>query len=331
MKQTTRIQVIDCMKGLLVLGMLFGHCIQFFGDETIRYQQVIVNFINLITFSGFVFAFGYVCNKSYFEKQFKTVAPKMLMGACKMLAAYYLSSVFYVALFEKKIFKWGVMADIICLRKYAGWSEFLVAFFLFYLVATILFPLWKRMNGIILIMMILIAILSCQIPYESIKTGKVALLMGSTHFVTFPILQYMIWFAVGIFVSKKNWHFHPLLFGGSFLASLPAVVFYITYDREPLRFPPSATFLLGSTFFLYLYFILSFWMDHQSNRVIVRVKTYLAEVGRKSLLYLLFSNLLIFAFAGSAFAFRSINYVVIFFGMMIASIRFFYLLANNKN
>ena len=44
-----------------------------------------------------------------------------------------------------------------------------------------------------------------------------------------------------------------------------------------------------------------------------------------------FSNLMIFAFAGSAFVFRSINFVIIYFGLMIASIRFFYFLANKKN
>ena len=49
---------IDIQKGMLTVAMMLCHCIQFFGKEEYGLQKILVNLINLSTFSGFMFCFG---------------------------------------------------------------------------------------------------------------------------------------------------------------------------------------------------------------------------------------------------------------------------------
>lgn len=46
---------IDLIKTVLVLGMIFSHILDFFFDK----HFLITNYINLVSFSGFIFVFGY--------------------------------------------------------------------------------------------------------------------------------------------------------------------------------------------------------------------------------------------------------------------------------
>ena len=61
MVKKERNQEIDIMKGLLTLAMILCHCLQFFGKEDAGIEKILVNVINLTTFSGFLFCFGFVC------------------------------------------------------------------------------------------------------------------------------------------------------------------------------------------------------------------------------------------------------------------------------
>ena len=55
MVKKERNQEIDIMKGLLTLAMILCHCLQFFGKEDAGIEKILVNVINLTTFSGFLF------------------------------------------------------------------------------------------------------------------------------------------------------------------------------------------------------------------------------------------------------------------------------------
>lgn len=67
MVKKERNQEIDIMKGLLTLAMILCHCLQFFGKEDAGIEKILVNVINLTTFSGFLFCFGFVCCLAYFQ------------------------------------------------------------------------------------------------------------------------------------------------------------------------------------------------------------------------------------------------------------------------
>lgn len=64
---------IDIQKGMLTVAMMLCHCIQFFGKEEYGLQKILVNLINLSTFSGFMFCFGYTNQIAYYQKEWKTV------------------------------------------------------------------------------------------------------------------------------------------------------------------------------------------------------------------------------------------------------------------
>ena len=89
---------IDICKGILTVTMILGHCIQFFGFEEQGVQKILVNVINLTTFSGFLFCFGFVSNLAYYEnRSFKTSAVKLAKNALRLLVAFYVSGIAYMA------------------------------------------------------------------------------------------------------------------------------------------------------------------------------------------------------------------------------------------
>ena len=85
---TGRRREIDICKGILTVTMILCHCIQFFGNETEGVQKILADVINLATFSGFLFCFGYVSDIAYYRKEWKESAGKMLKNAVRLLAAF---------------------------------------------------------------------------------------------------------------------------------------------------------------------------------------------------------------------------------------------------
>lgn len=78
---------LDIFKGFLIIGMIFAHIIQFFSNWSFFLDYYISMYINIITFSGFMFSFGYVSQIAYLKKEFKDVYKNMLMGSLKALVA----------------------------------------------------------------------------------------------------------------------------------------------------------------------------------------------------------------------------------------------------
>ena len=311
----TRNYAIDCQRGLLTMLMILCHCIQFFGQEDHKVQGFLVDYINLTTLSGFFFCFGYVSYKAYFQKKFGYAAKKMLRNACRMLIAFYISEITFYAFVEGKIYKPDLIWEVILIKRYAGWSEFLISFSAIMIMGILLFPVFKRMNSKIFALFAIISIASCFIPYSKQKVPQLALLIGSGDYITYPCVQYMVYFAFGVLLSKKEWVSNKFVLIGCSLASIPAVWFYLKHNTLPMRFPPDYLYITGAFLFIYLYYLICNRLVaiKETNAVSGKIVGYLCGVGKNSLFYLLLSNLLIFAFAGSNFSFRDIKYVIGFY------------------
>lgn len=105
-----RERAIDMFKGLLVLGMVYCHTLQFFSDMQLYPNgQPFVDIINLITFSGFVFSFGYVSQLAYYSKPFRHAAPRMLVAAVKTLAAFYVSGMAFRVFIDGREASWSTL------------------------------------------------------------------------------------------------------------------------------------------------------------------------------------------------------------------------------
>lgn len=328
--KTVRQREIDIMKGILTVTMILCHSIQFFGVEKDPVQGTLVNFINLATFPGFVFCFGYVGNTAYFMKGWQEGARKMGKNALRILVAFYLSGIAYVALVEGKIFRVDFMKEVILLQKYPGWSEFLASFAAVLLVGMILFPVFRNMNGKIFACAALISGLACFIPYELVHNSWLALLIGSQHYKTFPVVQYGIFFAAGIWFNRKQIRWKWQVLAVCACLEIPCLYCYVMAGRLPERFPVSIWYLCGGFLLVYLYYLLSCFLEKMQSGVWRRPVDYLERVGADSLYYLLFSNLLIFALDCSKFSFRSVGYGYVYFIVILFVVRYFEKICNFK-
>lgn len=317
-------EAVDFLKGFLVLGMILAHCIQFFGEEEKGIQKFIVDYVNLTTFSGFLFSYGFVCYRAYFTKKFKEVRKKMLQNAGKTLAAFYISSIAYLALADNKVFKTDILRDVITIRLFGGWSEFLISFAGVMLMAMLLFPLYKKLNILGLAVIAAVSLMTCFVPYEKITVPWLALFVGSRHYVTFPVIQYSVYFAAGVIVSKFGRKYHRYLLAGSVVFSLPAIIYILRMSQMPERFPPSLLYITGGASFLYIYYRLFSMLSESTckNRILLGVKNYLKQTGSNSLFYLLMSNVFIFGFKGSAFYYKDIRYALVFYLVLLLVIHY---------
>ena len=208
------------MKGLLTLAMILCHCLQFFGKEDAGIEKILVNVINLTTFSGFLFCFGFVCCLAYFQGDTRRGIVHMLRNMIRLLLAFYISGLAYMAFKEQKIFRKDFIREVLTLRRYPGWSEFLASFAAVLLVGALLLPALRKTNGWVVIGAAVVSLASCFIPYEKITTPWLALFIGSGSYTTFPVLQYGVYFVAGVWAAKrKKWPDWKLFFGAAILST----------------------------------------------------------------------------------------------------------------
>lgn len=302
----TRNREIDIMKGLLAMAMILCHCIQFFGNEGEGIQKFLADMINLTTFSGFLFCFGYVCDLAYYQKNFKSAAWKMSKNVIRMLIAFYISGISYIAFAERKAYTAERVRDILLLWHYPGWSEFLASFAAALLVGILVYPLMKRMSGKMFAVILVISLAACElIPYGNIHDPYLALLIGTNDYVTFPVLQYGVFFAAGVWFSRSKIGWNKKTLIGALILGIPFVVYYAISGWLPGRFPPDIFFICGGILGVYLYRMISIGLDRAAGRMVWlnKVIDAVANIGKSSLFYLLISNLLIFALEGSKFVY----------------------------
>src|SRR5690625_5037399 len=181
---------IDYLKGILVIGMVYTHVLQFFshGDffPSIFY---ITEFFNLITFSGFVFCFGYVCQLAYYRKSFTQVFKNMFMTGLKVLIAFYISGIAFLIFVENQPMRMETIELVILFRSIPGWSEFLISFALIILIGLLLFNVvvWISNRLIIFWTTIILLLATTFINYDLIHSTYIALFIGTIHFPTFPV------------------------------------------------------------------------------------------------------------------------------------------------
>jgi hypothetical protein len=290
-----RIRSIDIFKGLLVLGMVYCHTLQFYSSSQVYPNaQHIIEFVNLITFSGFVFSFGYVCQLAYYSKPFRQSGPRMLLTAIKTLFAFYVSGTAYRIFIDGRLLSWDNIRPLFLLEDIPGWSEFLASFTYLIFVGLLLFvPLkWlvaRRWIGFITAGVLL---LTTFFPYGSVHVTQLGPLIGMREFATFPVVQYFPYYLLGMLFARYRivWDWRVLT--GAVAASGTFLWKWISTEslNLPERFPPSLWWIIGPAVVLYGYMLLSCWMERYPSPF-----APLEAMGRNVLWFLVMSNVLIFA------------------------------------
>lgn len=288
-----RERAIDFFKGLLVLGMVYCHSLQFFSDPLVFPDgQYWIETINLITFSGFVFSFGYVSQLVYYSKSFNRAAPRMAIAALKTLIGFYISGLAYRVFIDGREISFATIKPILLLQDIPGWSEFLISFSYLTVAGLLLFvPLrWLAERRWIAIVVAASLLAATWLPYGVVHTPQLGPLLGTRDFASFPILQYFPYYLIGMLFAKYRvvWNWRVLAVAG--IATALFIWKWLSADALPERFPPSVWWIIGPALLLYGYYLAARFME----RYAVLFLPFEA-MGRNVLWYLIMSNILIFA------------------------------------
>jgi len=307
-----RYKEIDIFKGILVIFMVYAHCIQFFilragrGDAV---AYLLSDYINLTTFSGFMFSFGFVCWHAYINKAH--VYKRLGVNIAKTLAAFYISSFAYfifIASISADRFPW---LDLLLVRRLAGWSEFILSFAAVMLLVLVFHKLMQKAGRYLPFIIVAVAVVATLLPLR-VSDPLIATFIGRPPFATFPVLPYGIFFAGGLWVAQHGVRFSKILLAICIAGLLYFAGHLFISGGLPSRFPVSLAWMAGSMLFVYLYYLLSFCLSE------TKIGGVLQNIGSNSLFYLLMSNIFIFAVTGVSFPMATHAFTAIVFIIFMA-------------
>ena len=292
---------IDVSRGLLVIMMVYGHVLQFFGDaQLFPLVDGLISIVNLTVFSTFVFDFGVTAELAYLKKPYRQALPGMVKTGLRAYAAFCLSGIGYRVLRENKPFAVGTVRRVLTLSDIPGWSEFLVAFALYSLLLIVGFAAFRWLAGRPLASLAVGA--ACVgfcliVPYGAVP-HPLALLIGGTEFAYFPVVQYMPYFLAGLLYARGE---RGRLLAVAAVCTAAGAVDFVLHGL-PGRFPPDWGWILLPGLLVAAVTALSRALCALSGRGVRRIADALCGVlerlGGASLYYLLTSNLVLFTLAG---------------------------------
>lgn len=284
---TARAADLDLFKTMLVWGMITAHCIQLLAFRPKPAAMAISDVVNLITFSGFMFAFGWGLGlsrgapKSWWARLY----PVALLGL-----ATWVSEFAFMALVERTAFTPELIWNILSFSRLYGWSEFLASFFVLYLVIAVARPMLVAIGARWWLMVpASIACLAASWIVISRDIPLLATLVGTTNFASFPIVPYLPWFLLGIFYARNPAHPRAADWVLAAIATGLCALWAAYYGEYPGRFPPTVLWVLGPALILMLYLLVARFIGRR-----VPIPAILLGTGRHVLAALLVSNLIIF-------------------------------------
>lgn len=283
---------IDLMKGLLTLGMVFAHVIQLLGDGQSIILEAFSIMTNLVSFSGFIFCFGFAAWVAYLSKQ-NIPKASVAKTSFKCYLAFLISGFAFRVLYNAKEPSLNLALNIALLRDIPGYSEFLLTFAMVVLVAaickTIIRLASNNINNLFLACSICIA---CTfLPSDHIHDPIVGQFIGGQNFAFFPVVQYFPLFLFGVFVARQNQSTISISVSVVSLVLVGIFIYLNVLNVHISRFPPSGIWVICSAGMVYIYLITAKLIMIKGARVFC---SYLNVVGQNVLFYLIISNLVLF-------------------------------------
>jgi hypothetical protein len=283
---------IDLTKGILTVGMVFSHTIQFLTENPNRIFVFISQLTDLVSFSGFLFCFGFAAWIAYLQGSQRPWR-KILRTVLKFYIAFIISGVAFRVLVNSSTPGLPLLGNIAALRDTPPYSEFLLAFAVIILLGAVFQRAivystqgWQPLMAATVICLAF-TFLPNKIPYIPL----ISQLIGGQGFIAYPAVQYLPLFLLGVFRARHPEQFHLRLY---FLAAMAGILLYIMlvpFDLFLRRYPPSAGWILCSAGVFFLYY----WFAHIVHAHFPElIQKYLNAVGQNVLAYLLLSNLVLF-------------------------------------
>lgn len=146
-QHTNRDLTLDVMKSLLVIGMIQAHVIQLCLGTASWIASAFSLFINIITFSSFLFCFGCASQFAYFGRyeSASQARKKLLRNFARLLICFYISGYGYVFLMtdDTDIVE---LLKVLLLWRIPGYSEFLLSFAMLNLVILVFFNVFRSIS-----------------------------------------------------------------------------------------------------------------------------------------------------------------------------------------
>lgn len=294
-----RNRAIDYEKGIIVAAMVLCHVMQFYGNTgSYPEQRWIILVICAMAFPTFLFAYGRSVYLAYYRRDFRSAAPRMLGSAARSYGAFCLSGVAYNLICAGKTFSATTVKKVFLLKDIPGMSEFLAAFAVLGLVALALFPAlkWLLERPAAYWAVTLACFAGAFIPYEAVRDVRLGLLIGSTKFYLFPVLQYLPFFLAGLYAGRHGMK-RPVVWLAVCAVLTGGGVVRFILRGEPGRFPPELGWLVLPCLGIALLDLLACALDGwtQQHAWAARALAPVESLGRNSLYYLVSSNLVLFS------------------------------------
>lgn len=286
----SRADWLDLLKTLLVWGMVGAHVVQLLGVGLGPGAARFSDYINLVSFSGFMLAFGIGTGLSPGRR--RSGLAGRIGPALVMLGCAYLSALAFATLVDHKPITGSLLADLLTFRVLFGYSEFLATFFVLYVVIALARPVLIGIaeNPVLLAAAVVVCLASTYVATGALipLAGTV---IGHTRYASFPLLGYLPWFLFGIRIGRRDGVAAPFDMALAILGTAVFLwFFWRTGQNLPERFPPTIQWIVGPAVPLLVYLVacraIADW---------VRLPFWLMAPGRHVLAALLLSNLIIFA------------------------------------
>jgi hypothetical protein len=153
---------------------------------------------------------------------------------------------------------------------------------------------WVIQNRNRFLICCLLLLLTTLFPYEMVQLPELGLLVGTTHALTFPVLQYFVIFLIGMYFAYYEIIVTPLLITLALTGVVSSIILAAVANLPLERFPPSFGWILRTIPFVILWYTVARYLA-----AFRRFREFFIPIGANSLFYLLISNLVLFALKAS--------------------------------
>ena len=288
------VQDINIFKAFLVINMIIAHTIQLLSPLG-GWADLYSDTINLITYSGFIFAFGYVYQLNYQDKDIPI--KKQLRNIYSPIICYYISCFAWMTIIDKQCNITDIMKTLLLLHIYP-YSEFILAFGLTSWIYWCIRP-WLKPKLLLPAAGILLLIIPCL--YWNDSSYYIGFFIGNNHIQLWTVIPYMIFFLIGMHFAYYKTKLTSLIWA---IGIIGTSYFYFRYrclGVAPSRYPPARTWITGS----WIYLIAYLWTARQ-----IHSSRMLNNIGENSIVYLLLSNIILFGMRGNMFITTYLAFVI---------------------
>jgi hypothetical protein len=313
---------LDVFKAILVIGMIYAHVLDiwrlsFMGSD---FTSAV---LNVVSFSGFLFCFGYAAQIAYFSEE-RLNYRRIFATIYRPLLAFYLVGLYIEVFLLQQLPALSDIVSVLLLSRLPLDSEFLPAFSLTLLASVVLLkPLrWILESRRRVLIACFLLLLTTFFPYQIIRMPQLGLLVGTTQDVslTFPVLQYFIFFLLGLYFGRNTLLDIPLVVKIMGLVGIAAFCVLVLKMQAPERFPPSLGWILGGLAFVMIEYVVARFLDKWAL-----VRRWLVPIGENTLIYLVISNMMLFGIRRIVLS--QVNFVVSLLCTAFVVVGIYYLLS----